>query len=31
VENLDLAKGEVKKEEIAKLAINKKKRAVENA
>jgi coenzyme F420 hydrogenase subunit beta len=31
LENLDLAKGEVKKEEIAKLAINKKKRAEENA
>jgi coenzyme F420 hydrogenase subunit beta len=31
VENLDLAKGEVKKEEVAKLAINKKKRAEENA
>ena len=31
IENLDLAKGEVKKEEIAKLAINKKKRAEENA
>jgi coenzyme F420 hydrogenase subunit beta len=31
LENLDLAKGEVKKEEVAKLAINKKKRAEENA
>jgi coenzyme F420 hydrogenase subunit beta len=31
LENLDLAKGEVKKEEIAKLSILKKKRAAENA
>ena len=31
LENLDLGKGEVKKEEIAKLAILKKKRAAENA